>query len=429
MRGICLLSLSLALLKSLGVIKIYRILMLILLTLTLTSCSNIDRFEKTDAEIEINMREEIINGEYQFEKTDAEIEVSMLEELINGEYKFEAPIFVDAGKFKDMDYMLLVKEGKEYFTHTDVWYEYALIGNECDTYEKGKSYYNEINNLYKKKQIPTNFEALEREYSEGVIRQFYERHISAFSADGEKVLLKQYVAPFKAEEILYEVYQGKNILRPFLYREVLDRTQANYTTNLEYISLRWEKDSFYKTHTHGIEERDMVFSASTITDAKDTVYFKKDGRRIMLYSISDNKLVFESDTITLYPHTVTILEDKLIGGYYSKAKCEDDFHCLDYFEIDMNTNESKYLFTNREGVFSPDGKYLAYASGYTLDDGPVKVEKGYYIYCVDTAETAFFLTRIRDRENDRYIQSDKLNHIICWAKKDGLEGLLRLYPN
>jgi len=418
-------------------IQIKRILSLVLLTLMLASCSkfnsskNINTLEQNSIQPTLSTtesKEKNIGNTYTL--SDSETETSRLEELIKGKYEFHEPIFVGADKLKYMEYLLLVKEGKGYFTNTDLWYEYALLGGEYDTYEKGKNHYDKINGLYKKELVSANSEEAEKKYGAGVVHQFYKRHIIAFSADGEKVLLKQYIAPFKSDEILYEVYKGDSILRTYLYYEIIDREHVNYTTNLEYISLSKERDVFYKTDINEREEQEKTYSLSTATDVKDTVYYKggvdEEGRnRIMLYSIPNNELVFESDPIEKYPHTVTILENKLIVGYYSQAEYDDYFNYLDYFEIDIDTNESKYLFTNRDGVFSPEGKYLAYATDYTPDDGSVLVEKGYYIYCVETSETAFILTQIRDRENDYYVQPDRLNNIIGWAHIDGLEALLK----
>ena len=62
---------------------------------------------------------------------------------------------------------------------TDAWYEYALLGGTCDTYEKGKDYYDKINKLYSKKFTSMYSKEVEQKYSEGVILQFFKRHIIA----------------------------------------------------------------------------------------------------------------------------------------------------------------------------------------------------------------------------------------------------------
>lgn len=267
-----------------------------------------------------------------------ENETDMLSKLVRMKYEYEEPVFIEPCKFKDMDYLLFVKEGKEYFTVSDVWFEYALLGGECQTYETGRSCYEQIN--------------------------------------------------------------------------------AN-------VSLSMEKDIFYKTETQGTDEEAETHSLTTITDAEDVMYIEneedEDGHNHMrVYSIEDSSLIYESESIEYFPYTQQIVGNNLLIGFKNKG---GNFK-LDYFEVNMKTSECRYLFTNYEGIFSPDGEYFGYASEVKDSEGPKIVEKGYYIYNVETKETAFYLTRIRDIENDIWLEEDDLNRIVCWVSKEGLESLL-----
>ena len=380
------------------------------------------------------------------------IQPSKLEQLITGEYIITDPVIVPIDNFAEMSYLVLVKEAAMQFNDGgDYWYEYALLGGFCNTYENGKAYYDEINSQYKKTQLVPNYEEIEERYGKGYMQQFYERNVTAFSADGERVLLKTYIAPFRAIEVLYEVYKGEQILRPFIYEDTIFSKQYNYTKNLQFFTVD-DGDSpninieevlpFYKSYHYymaigpSVYEDKRTFSLSKTTDKNDTVYYalksnENSGLCIGIFSIPDNELIFQSDPVNpndsgqypdkVIPKSVTILDDKLIVGYSSNAiKPENQLFYmdyLDYFEIDMETNAVNYLCTNGVGSFSPDGKYLAYAPRFY--EG-TEAQQVYYIYCTETGETAFIPT---GKTGMSSFERNK-NNIVCWAHKDGLASLL-----
>ena len=379
------------------------------------------------------------------------IQPSKLEQLITDEYTITEPVIVPIESFSEMSYLFLVKEATSFNSGGDCWYEYALLGGILDTYEKGRAYYNEINLRYKKTQLVSNYEEIKQSYGESYLHQFYERNITAFSADGERVLLKTYIAPFRTIKVLYEIYEGDQILRPFIYEETSHTIQYNYSKNLQFFTidvrnysniLIEEVTKFYKSSYYYmavgplIDEPKRTFTMSKTTDKDDTLYYglmsdENGGLCISIFSISDNELIFQSDSVSpidkgqyldkLVPQCVTILDDKLIVGYSSNAiKLENPFFYmdyLDYFEIDIKTNDVKYLCTNGVGIFSPDGKYLAYAPKYNKGED---AEHGYYIYSVETGETAFVPTGKIGRSSSE----QPINNIVCWAHKDGLASLL-----
>jgi len=421
---------------------------IILLVLLLISCSNINSSQNaTISTAQEQLSETISKTQEQLHETpkaeagtsSVEIKQSKLNQMINSEYLITDPVIVPIDHFAAMNYLFLVKEGAMYFSDGgDYWCEYALLGGACDTYESGKAYYDEINSRYKKTQLVSNYEEIEDRYGKGYMQQFYDRNITAFSVDGEQVLLKTYIAPLRTDKVLYEVFRGSQILNLYIFKDVVHLSLYNYTADLRPISIdesdvpKTDKGSF-------VAEEKKIYSLTRTTDINDQVYYKlvKDNDLnecivyICLYSIQTDELVFKSEPVKnypddiylsrVYPGYVALLDNKLIVGYYSKAiKPENQkfyMDYMDYFEIDIKTNEVNYLCTNGKGSFSPDGKYLAYApQNYEGQE----VQQGYYIYCIETGETAF----ISNGKTGMSSFEENDNNIICWAHKDGLASLL-----
>jgi len=411
--------------------------LIILLTLALTACSKVG---KSSFNAEIVMQTEtqqdkiadqsMASAETNGERTREKIEPSALQRLLDAEYNYEPPNEVSADRFTDMEYLFLVQEEVAHFDDGGMpWYEYALLGGFFNTYEKGRNCYNEVNLLYEKWQVDTNYDKLKKRFGDGFIKQYYRRHIAAFSPDGETVLLKTYINPPYNDEVFYEIYDGLWYQHSYIYRDTIFIGRINYTKGLQYASLDagsgvypecGEIYTFYGTgllSSYEYIKNAKQFEISITTDPYDVVYYKKDtdnqgDKCIGIYSILDNELIFQSETFEDYPVTVTIMDRKLIMGFTAK------FHSsyLNYFEINMDTKESQYLFTNITGSFSPDGKYFACAARR----GDVR---GYSIYCVEKGELTFIKSYDIDTEPANYLYN---NDVFCWVDKYKVEELLEL---
>lgn len=349
-----------------------------------------------------------------------------LQELINAKHS-DAPIIeVPASSFTDMDYLFLAREIMGPFSELRTpWYEYALLGGSYDTYEKGINCYNKVNQPYEKWLIGRDFNRLRELYGEGYMNHYYRRHIIAFSPDGERVLLKTYLNPDNGLNILYETGGHWGSMSPYIYSDTIVPDRINYTKGLQFATLDpvgYSEDQYTFYRISGVSDYyaaqdEKPYDISTITDADDTLYYKKDvdpqGRKcIGIYSIPDNRLVFRSKAIEAYPVTVDILDHALIGGF----KEQSDSYYLKYIEIDMNTNEADYLFTGPRGSFSPDGMYFACPA-------ETKEYQGYHIYSVAANERAFIKSYGTDTRMPDYFGG---NYVCCWVSKDKIEEQVKL---
>lgn len=324
--------------------------------------------------------------------------------------------------FADMNYLLLIRENPGIFSDGCMpWYEYALLGSLYDTYEKGINCYNEVNLLYEKWQVDRDFDELKDQFGEGCMNSYYRRHIVAFSPNAERILLKTYINPPFSDRALYEIYDRNIYMHSYIYREIIDPNRVNFTKGIQFATLNDEPGFnygntyiFYKisslSNYYDMQEAKQ-YDISAITDSNDTLFYKADvnsqGEKcIGLYSISDNELIFQSESIENYPDTVDILNNKLIAGFgYEGVYC--------YIEINIETNEATYLFKDQKGSFSPDGKYFAYPT-------TTKDNRGYNIYSVETGEMAFIKSYGLEpyRANCPYD-----NNICCWVRKEKVEEL------
>lgn len=409
----------------------------VLLVLTLTACSNVGQIESTtiiteqakgqvnDLDQSSESEEKSTTSSESQEENTGQTELSNLQKLIDTKNKYKPSNEVPASQFIDMDYLVLVRENPGIFTDGCMpWYEYALLGSSYDTYEKGINCYNDVNLYFEEWQIGRAYESVKELYREEVVNQYFRRHIIAFSPDGESVLLKTYIDPIAGDLALYEI-SGSS----YIYWDIISPDQINYTKGLRFAALEFplsydENYTFYEIHS--LYNYDSIqdakpYDISVTTDSNDALYYKKDvnsqGEKcIGIYSIADNDLTFQSEGVREYPVMVEIIDQKLIVGFESKSDLSYD---RDYFEINMGTNESKYLFSlYKKGKFSPDGKYFAFPSRKNGD-------RGYSIYSLETDELTFIKSYFNDEAGN--FQSD--NHVYCWVKKDKVEEWKELAKN
>lgn len=384
------------------------------------------------------------------DNSDLSVSKSRFQNLIDESYSYKAPSYTTMDRFETMDYVILIKEGVEqYLESGDVWYEYALIGGEYDTYEKGRNFYDQVNKSYEIKREIQYHDAIERSLGVGYIQQFYKRNIIGFSADGKRVLLKTLVDPIESYSALYEFYDGRTHVSSFLQDDFTNGAyyKRTYTNNMQYITSAngtnggyfcGEIYRFYFIDTlkgDNLLEQKNPYFISVYTDKDDTLYYKYESSKnedyICLYSIPDDTLIYRSEPIEERPVSVTILDQKMILGFNSKISNPSDSLCyinyLDYFEIDITSGDIKYLFSNGAGEFSPDGKYLAYAPvGFRYTE-LIEQNRGYYIYDVEHGETVFIPTYVEDRDikTSRCVTGPEVNNVIGWAHKDGVKSLLK----
>lgn len=351
------------------------------------------------------------------EENTGQTELSNLQKLIDTKNRFKPSNEVPASQFIDMDYLFLVRENPGIFTDGCMpWYEYALLGSSYDTYEKGINCYNDVNLYFEEWQIGRAYESAKEQYREEVVNQYFRSHIIAFSPDGESVLLKTYINFIAGYLAFYEISGS-----PYIYQEIISPDMINYTKGLQFVTLETpvmfdENYTFYEIHSlynYDAIQHTKPYDISVTTDSNDTLYYKKDvnsqGEKcISIYSIADNDLIFQSEGVREYPFMVEILDHRLIAGFESISGISV---ARDYFEINMGTNESKYLFSlSKEGEFSPDGKYFAFPTsknGY----------RGYSIYSLETDE----LTFIKSYLDDEVGNFQSKNYVYCWVEKDKVE--------
>lgn len=354
--------------------------------------------------------------------------VSSLQKLLdeieaqwNGEQQKEVP----ASRFADMDYLFLIQEEVDHFDDGGTpWYEYAILGSSYDTYAKGIDCYEKVNLFFEKWQVDKDFNELKEKFGEGFIKQYYRRHIVAFSPYAERILLKTYIHPPYDIRALYEVYEYGRGCKPYIYIDTVNPESVNYTKGIQFATLSTElyangtTNTFYSIYDLSMEsiQEAKQYDITLITDPNDKFYYKKDinsqGKKcICIYTITDNQLIYQSDSIEEYPGIVDILDNKLMIGFLTNT------YNYSYIEINMETNDIKYLFSSKErGSFSPDGKYFAYPD-YNKED------RGYRIYCVATGESVFIKSYGRDTEPPEYLHSNK---VCCWVKKEKIEELKKI---
>lgn len=402
-----------------------HILSFILFVLTLTACSSSEKIDSGKI-VEQSMESE--------EKSTLSLKVeanenrgqtqSNLQKLIEVKRSDEPKKEVLANHFIDMDYLVLVREEMGPFSEVQMpWYEYALLGGTNETYVKGVGCYNEVNLLYERWQVGRDFDKLKERYGEGRTNYYFRRHIIAFSPDAERILLKTYIEPPYGGDALYEIYERAHLYGSYIYQDTVIPDRINFTKGLQFATLDpvgYSKDKFPFYHIDSLSNYYSTQDAkqyyiSTITDSNDTLYYKKDvnlqgDKCIGIYSILNDQLIFQSDFIESYPDMIDLLDNKLIVGFAE----ESNSTYLKYFEINMETNEAKYQFTDKKGSFSPDGKYFACPAS-------TSGTQGYSIYSLETGETTYIISYVEDTQPAINITGK--NYVCCWVRKDKVEEL------
>ena len=412
---------------------------LILLALALTSCSHPGQ-EVPDGSIARQTDEqwdssEVCQEEEETQEASQETEAegskgqavqSDLQRIIDAEYARREFSEIPAGDFTDMQYLFLIQEEVGRFDDAGTpWYEYALLGSSYDTYEKGVNCYEDVNRQFEKYQRTILFDEFKEQNGEGFMKEYWRRHIVAFSPEADRILLVTYINPPYGLTALYDIYDNGSISIPlywnsYVYPLTLFFRDINYTRALKYATLSHvvsigEIYPFYNiaglsNYDYSLQEKTPYYISRT-TNADDTLYYKADmdsngNKCIGIYSVADNRLVYQSEAVEWYPKTVDILDDKLIVSF--------GVHGYRYFEINMETNQVEYLFTtSRIGSASPDGKYLAYP--FRGDE-----YRGYRIYSLETKEIAFIRSYRTDTELSEYSSN---NIVLCWVNKDKIEEL------
>lgn len=398
-----------------------------MLALALTACSNEGQSASgVESIIQTVNTQEIVNDNIdETQKHSDSLTTADLAPIIVAESdkKIETISF----PLTDMDYMFLVEDEGGIFSDGQIpWFEYALLGGEYDTYEEGIACYEAVNSLFTEWH-----ERIEKDsvrYGEGVLRYFYRRNIVAFSPSGNRILLKSYKGdgPISGSRPFYEIYEDFALIGSYFYDYMHVPGSNNYTKNLQYALLETESlmvcpswgdiGIFYETSALPEElgkEDPQTYSISSITDINDTLFYKKDiddqgYECIGIYTIKENERVFQSRIVDeySYPRTVTILEDSLIGGFFSSF-----MRRWDYYKISMDTNEWIYLFSDDGvGSISPDGKYFAISD---FMDGYL----GYRVNCIDTGAQVFI-------KNSNPIGGD--DQVLSWVSKDKIAQLVEL---
>lgn len=290
---------------------------------------------------------------------------------------------IETFPFDNMEYMVMVEKSGPLSPDSGsaMLLEHALLGGEWNTYEKGRECYLMVNTLYEEKQ--------ELEYEN---KEWGRRHIFCFSNDGETVLIKNYAHPFSipGETILYEMYNNFKPIGSYIYHDILDMNEVNYTKGLKYVNMNdgYVKMNgggmdfampdgslrdggildFYRTSQLIAEEPDGMkrheisressnttemityvtgsehYEISRATNATDTMYYKEDNDRngkecIGIYSVDSNELIYKSNAIEQgidieeNLEKVMLLNDKVVIGVaatdLNKSSFEnDDYHSM-----------------------------------------------------------------------------------------------------
>lgn len=433
--------------------------MIILLALCLTACTNTGN-SIPDIETPVPTESSTDSTEMTTVESVEHIQKSELMGIVPEAAEVEAEAF----PFAEMEYLFLVQESSDSYDDGEVaYYEYALLGGDWNTYEKGIQCYEYINSIY-------TGDDLQEEKS--IHSKVFRRHIFNFSSDGERVLLKHY-RNGRGNPVLYEIYEGLSPLSSYIFCDIDSFGTVNYTKGLQFVSLICDYnfgnrigdfeggriDEFYQsshiTGLYAIEDEAIysrlanniegesfilnedarVYEISKTTNPADTIYYKKDsdkeGRQcIGIYTIENNELIYQSEAveqeidIEQKLEDVTLLDNKLIVSVRSPDVNDDELNqygvdgrptpYLDYYEIEMDSGKWIYLFTGMRGEFSPDGKFFA---------GTFKMNefRGYQIMCLETGK--YTVIKTSDFE---YSRGEGTSYVSCWVKKSKISELLEL---
>jgi len=332
--------------------KMKRKLILVLLALCLSACNKVEpSILGTESSVQI----EALLSESSDEVTVESEEIFETAEQL-GRVPSLTEVEADAFPFADMEYMTLIAKGewRDIDDAAPGWFEYAVLGGDYDTYEKGRECYETINSLYEdgRPLNPKDRELiLGRELSSGEINRLkaMNRHIFCFSSDGERVLLKDYANRTSSPGyfILYEIYEEFTPVCSYLYDDILNRRYVNYTKGLQFVNLDLSRDGFTANGAGSVDDGSVIefyqttqlssrqeiedavkdtvkfdisilisnepeinlhvadpktYKISRTTNPTDTMYYKKDSddegqECIGIYSVDDNELIYQSKGI------------------------------------------------------------------------------------------------------------------------------------
>lgn len=333
--------------------------------------------------------------------------------------------------FSDMEYMFLVRgKIKDHRNSEFIRYDQALLGGSCDTYESGSDCNLEVEQLYNKL-------ATESGYEQG--KSDTRREVAAYSADGKRILLKSNMEAEDEGHVLFELFEGPSYLGSYYGFDIIDKPDIHYTTGLQYAYLTQDHSaepleygqtgSFYQIDTLTAERSiydEISFDMSVATDSKDKFYCKNDtdeegNKCIGIYSIADNRLVYQTKEIEDYPITITLLDDGLVAGF---AAAYFDPRLYDYYKYELDSEEWSYRLTFYEGSFSPDGKYFACVNRNTFVRSSYNQKEyppGYWLVCIETGEKIYIRMDL-EQSAEKYCSD---NYVVCWVNEDEIRGFLK----
>jgi len=458
-------------------IKMKSKAMFVLLVLCLTACTNTGN---SMSDIETPVPTDIPTGSTVMSTVES-VEIINIPEQIGTVPDF-VEVEVEVFPFADMEYMFLVQTNSTFYDASEMaYFEYALLGGECNSYEKGVDCYENINFLYTREELDTeNNELIMREdlspeetRRQEILRKVFRRHIVGFSSDGERILLKNYSnAGGRGWPALYEIYEDLTPFGSYIYVDIDHFSDANYTKGLQFITLVCEYnfgnfigdfeggrvDDFYQSsqvstpnmiedeaifrlsnniegESYILAEDAKVYQISKITDPADTIYYKKDsdkeGRQcIGIYTIDSNELIYQSEAIEhgidieKKLEKVILLDDKLIVGVQI-TKVDDDE--LSRYKVGNRIPTLDYY-----EIEMNSGKWIYLFTGTEGEFSPdgrffagtfVTAEiSGYQIMHLETGE----YTTIKTYDRSADTTGVGISYVICWVNKDKIDELLEL---
>lgn len=331
---------------------------------------------------------------------------------------------MDASEFRDMEYVALVKQTGDFYGASEAWYDYAIIGGEIDSYQKGVDYYEKLNVVYSQQREPIGYFSDTEE--QGLIRLLFERHVIKVSTDGTKILCETYLGDYN-EDRLYEVFSMNGKYYQYKYypgSSDYDTDWVNVSNTMNYYMkdrgtnlvdiITGEKHSIKKAKI--INSSDTIFACYSYNEnIEDVISFE-------IYSIKTGEVLYSSPLIQ-YNDSDSIWLEYLCDDYLIFSFWNDQIELTDmtnYYKLDFATNEIQYLITSHfSGQFSPDGKYFIYSpyDYHTLLEIEGK-ERGFYIYELESGKTALYST------GKIYEGFGGSNETVCWINKKGIEALI-----
>jgi len=328
----------------------------------------------------------------------------------------------DTSEFRDMEYVALVRQTGASYGASEAWYDYAIIGGEIDSYQKGVDYYEKLNAIYSQQREPIGYFSDTEE--QGLIRHLFERHVIKVSTDGTKILCETYLGDYN-EDRLYEVFSmnGK------FYQYKFNQGASGYDTDMVNVS---NTMNYYKKD-RGTNLVDIItgekhsIENANIINSNDTIFARyslrdKNNAGIEICSIKTGEVLYSSPVIQ-YTDSDSFFLKYLCDNYLIFSLWNDQHEITrmtNYYKLDFATNEIQYLITSHiSGQFSPDGKYFIYSPfEYPTSLELEGKERGFYICEIESGKKAFYST------GKLYEDYNGGNEAVCWINKKGIEALI-----